>query len=53
MINIKFLPEFLPKRNIWVIIPTIIYFGKGTLDEDDKATDLTFSWLCFGLTLRF
>ncbi len=42
--------EFKPKRGIWVIIPTIIFFGHGSLGQ---YRDITLVFLCFGYTLRF
>ena len=46
----KFIFEFTPKRGIWVLIPTAVWFMRGA-DVDD-ATDITLAWLCFGATVR-
>ena len=45
----KLIFEFKPKKGIWVIFPTIIYFHK---NSEGPFTDITLSWTCFGLTLR-
>jgi hypothetical protein len=42
--------EFQPERNIWVLIPTVILFTHGSAGN---YTDLTLSWICFGISLRF
>jgi hypothetical protein len=41
--------EFKPRRGIWVLIPTIIFFAR---DSDGPYTDITLAWFCFGITLR-
>ena len=38
------------ERKIWVIVPTVILFQHGS---EGNYTDLTFTWICFGISLRF
>lgn len=42
--------EFAPKRNIWVLWPSLILFANGS---EGNYTDLTLAWICFGVSLRF
>ena len=42
--------EFKPKKRIWVIWPSLIFF---LYDAEGSYTDLTLSWLCVGVTLRW
>lgn len=41
--------ECLPNRKFWVILPTVIFFEQ----DENNDIDLTFGWLCFGITLRW
>ena len=41
--------EWQTKSEFVVIVPTIIFFLKGTKRD---YTDITFAWIRFGITLR-
>ena len=48
----KFIFENKPERKTWVLIPTAILYLKGA-ELEYNSVDLTFTWLCFGFTVRF
>lgn len=45
---------FIPK-GMFALLPTIIWFRNGSDPEHKKSTenDLTFVWICFGITFRW
>jgi len=53
----KVIFEFKPEYKYWVIIPTLIFFVKGFTSEHGGKPkdyyDLTFAFICFGITLRW
>lgn len=52
LFNIVF--EYKPDIGIIIFIPTIIYFKKGyDIGEFKKFTNITFTFLIFGLTIQF
>jgi hypothetical protein len=44
----SFIFEHGPMKGIWVLLPSVIYFH----NDSDGNKDLTFAFLCGGLTLR-